>query len=232
MEARRFNVDDVKNNKHCIHSGQTSADAKPRKKKMPPVETKKKVDLVKPKGAKSKAKKVTQGKAKKSGSIKRRRVGISEVYDDIEAKFSVLERAARVLASLEDEFPFFLKYMLPSNVAYSFWLIIPRKFGALHLPSQDSTVILVDEWGKEFKTTYLIDRNGLSAGWRGFSLAHRLLKGDILIFRLIGPCKLQVHIVRVNGSDVINAAQCLMNMDAIGKTTDSGNFCPLLTSSA
>lgn len=156
---------------------------------------------------------------------------MNDIYDDVESMFTVMDRAARVLGSIEDEVPYFLKCMLPSNVTYSFWLvsliifpvlsdsesgklnvnffvfplcaffplfsssssqIIPRKFGTLHLPSQDSTVILVDEWGKEYKTTYLIDRNGLSAGWRGFSISHRLLKGDILIFRLIGPCKLQV----------------------------------------
>lgn len=147
----------------------------------------------------------------------------------------VMERAERVLASLADEAPCFLKCMLPSNVTYSFWLvsqnfihdlcggtiltwiylfliisilllfcylplllwqIIPKRFCSLHLPSEDSTVILVDEWGKEYKTNYLIDRHGLSAGWRGFSISHRLLKGDILIFRLIAPCKLKVNYLK------------------------------------
>jgi len=62
----------------------------------------------------------------------------------------------------------------------------------MHLPSSDTTVILVDEWGNEYKTSYLLERNGLSAGWRGFSISHRLLKGDLLIFRLIEPCKMKV----------------------------------------
>lgn len=56
-------------------------------------------------------------------SMKRKRTGINDIYDDVEAKFTVMERAARVLAGLEDKTPYFLKYMLPSNVTYSFWLV-------------------------------------------------------------------------------------------------------------
>ncbi|KAL3515266.1 hypothetical protein ACH5RR_022168 [Cinchona calisaya] len=230
MEAAK--ITGKQQNQHDEHHNTTQiccenepSSSKPRNKKKKekgmPVEKKKKVVSEKPKNPKSKGKKVNSDTAKNSRSIKRKRVGISDIYDDVESKFTVMERAARVLASIEDGAPYFLKCMLPSNVTYSFWLIIPRKFGNLHLPSQDSTVTLVDEWGKEYKTTYLIDRNGLSAGWRGFSMTHRLLKGDILIFRLIGPCKLQVHIVRVHGLDVVNAANCLVNMDAYGKTVDS-----------
>ncbi|KAL3538885.1 hypothetical protein ACH5RR_002251 [Cinchona calisaya] len=204
----------------CFEKEPTSKPRKKEKKKMPK-EKKKKVVSENPKTPKSKGRQVTSDTANKSRSIKRKRIGMNDIYDDVESKFTVMERAARVLASLEDKVPYFLKCMLPSNVTYSFWLIIPRKFGTLHLPSQDSPVILVDEWGKEYKTTYLIGRNGLSAGWRGFSMSHRLLKGDILIFRLIGPCKLQVHIVRVHGLDVVNAALCLTNMDTFGKTTES-----------
>lgn len=59
-----------------------------------------------------------------SCSIKRKRATVSDMYDDVEAKFSVLERAERVLSSLSDEFPSFIKCMLPSNVAHGFWLVI------------------------------------------------------------------------------------------------------------
>lgn len=45
----------------------------------------------------------------------------------------------------------------------------------MHLPEHDSTLILVDESGKEFKTNYLKVRHGLSAGWRWFSIAQGLL---------------------------------------------------------
>ncbi|KAI5661069.1 hypothetical protein M9H77_20392 [Catharanthus roseus] len=188
------------------------------KKKMPM--EKKKAIAGRPKTLKSKAKQGTSDNATKSGS-KRKRTATNDIYDDVEAKFTVMERAERVLSRLEDETPCFAKCMLPSNVTYSFWLIIPKRFCSLHLPSQDSTITLVDEWGKEYKTNYLIDRHGLSGGWRGFSIAHRLLKGDILIFCLIEPCKLKVHIVRVHGVDAVNAALCLMNMDASRKRKDA-----------
>ncbi|CAN4112205.1 unnamed protein product [Withania somnifera] len=131
-----------------------------------------------------------------------------------------MERAERVLSSLADEFPSFAKCMLPSNVAHGFWLHLPKSFCNMHLPGHDTTVILVDEWGNEYKTSYLLERNGLSAGWRGFSISHRLLKGDLLIFRLIEPCKMKVYIVRVNGQEVVDAALCLMNWDTLNKSTE------------
>ncbi|KAG8368349.1 hypothetical protein BUALT_Bualt15G0036300 [Buddleja alternifolia] len=152
----------------------------------------------------------------------RKRTRYGDLYDDVEAKFTVMERAERVLSRLENELPHFVKCMLPSNVAHGFWLHLPAKFCSIHLPNHDTSIVLVDEWGNEYKTSYLLDRHGLSAGWRGFSISHRLLKGDILIFHLTEPCKLKVHIVRVNGSDVVSAALCLMNLDASARGTDSG----------
>lgn len=71
---------------------------------------------------------------------------------------------------------------------------LPKFFCNIHLPNHDTSIMLVDEWGNEYRTSYLLDRHGLSAGWRGFSISHRLLKGDILIFHLTAPCKLKVTV--------------------------------------
>lgn len=60
------------------------------------------------------------------------------------------------------------------------------------MPRHDITVILVDERQEEYKTKYLAERNGLSGGWRGFSLAHDLVEGDVLVFQLFRFCKLKV----------------------------------------
>ncbi|XP_004230782.1 B3 domain-containing protein At5g42700 [Solanum lycopersicum] len=179
----------------------------------------------KPRSVKSKAKQVKSNHPRKaeSHSIKRKgskRTRINDLYDDVEAKYSVMERAEKVLSSLPDEFPSFAKCMLPSNVAHGFWLHLPKSFCNMHLPSSDTTVILVDEWGNEYKTSYLLERNGLSAGWRGFSISHRLLKGDLLIFRLIEPCKMKVYIVRVNGQEVVDAALCLMYWETLNTSTE------------
>lgn len=177
----------------------------------------------KPRSVKSKAKQVKSNHPRKAESIKRKgskRTRINDLYDDVEAKYSVMERAEKVLSRLPDEFPSFAKCMLPSNVAHGFWLHLPKSFCNMHLPSSDTTVILVDEWGNEYKTSYLLERNGLSAGWRGFSISHRLLKGDLLIFRLIEPCKMKVYIVRVNGQEVVDAALCLMNWETLNTSTE------------
>ncbi|MCD7463611.1 hypothetical protein HAX54_050938 [Datura stramonium] len=178
----------------------------------------------KPRSFKSKPKQVKSDQCRMAESIKRKgtskRTRMNDLYDDVEAKFSVKERAARVLSSLTDEFPSFGKCMLPSNVAHGFWMHLPKPFCNMHLPCHDATVILVDEWGNEYKTNYLLERNGLSAGWRGFSISHRLLKGDILIFHLIEPCKMKVYIVRVNDQAAVDAALCLMNLDTSKKSAE------------
>lgn len=51
---------------------------------------------------------------------------------------------------------------------------------------------LVDENGDEFKSLYLALKNGLSAGWRGFSIYHELVDGDALVFQLIKPTTFKV----------------------------------------
>lgn len=53
----------------------------------------------------------------------------------------------------------------------------------------DCKVVLVDEAGKESSTVYLAGKVGLSGGWRGFSIEHKLLEGDVLVFHLIAPAK-------------------------------------------
>ncbi|KAL1534644.1 B3 domain-containing protein-like protein isoform X3 [Salvia divinorum] len=138
---------------------------------------------------------------KSRSSNARKRTRFADLYDDIEAQYSVVERAERVLEHLENELPHFVKYMLPSNVAHGFWLHLPKNFCSKYLPKHDTSIVLVDEWGNEYTTSYLLDRHGLSAGWRGFSISHRLLKGDILFFHLSAPCKLKVE--NVNGKNSI-----------------------------
>lgn len=79
----------------------------------------------------------------------------------------------------------------------------------MHLPKHDDTVVLVDENGQEFETKYLIDKNGLSGGWRGFSIAHKLLEKDVLVFQLIASCKFKVI--------VYCSFSCIDALDAFSK---------------
>ncbi|GER51476.1 nudix hydrolase homolog 15 [Striga asiatica] len=62
---------------------------------------------------------------------------------------SIMERADRVLACLETSTKKFLYTSLP----------------------QSRYVTLVDKWGNEYKTTYLLERHGLSAGWSDSEIA-------------------------------------------------------------
>lgn len=173
--------------------------------------------------AKSKDKQIVSDKPKKA-SGKGKRTKVCDIYNDAEDQYMCMERAAILLERLDAESPKFAKCMLPSNVLYSFWLILPKKFCVMHLPEHDTTIILVDESGKEFKTNYLKVRHGLSAGWRGFSIAQRLLQGDILFFHLVEPCKLKVNIVRRFGQEAIEAAVCLMEMHPRVKKTRTSNY--------
>ncbi|KAK1381327.1 hypothetical protein POM88_028071 [Heracleum sosnowskyi] len=97
-----------------------------------------------------------------------------------------------IQANLASEFPSFLKNMLWSHVAGGFWLGLPKNFTSMHLPKQNETVILVDENEIEHETKYLAEKNGLSAGWRGFSIAHKLQEKDVLVFHLIQQCKFKI----------------------------------------
>ena len=59
---------------------------------------------------------------------------------------------------------------------------------------QDTAIFLEDESGEAFETKYLVEKVGLSAGWRGFSISHKLMGGDIVVFHLVKPSKFKVVI--------------------------------------
>uniref|UniRef100_A0A5B7C068 TF-B3 domain-containing protein n=1 Tax=Davidia involucrata TaxID=16924 RepID=A0A5B7C068_DAVIN len=161
------------------------------------------------------------GNADKSRSCKRKWATVYDFYDHVETTSSAMERAQEVEANLAAEFPSFVKSMLPSNVTGGFWLSLPRSFCDLHLPGHDTTVILVDESGAEYTTKYLMERRGLSGGWRAFSIAHKLVVEDVLVFHLVRTCKFKVYIVRANGLDEVDAALSLLHLDAHAKRMDS-----------
>ncbi|CAK9181251.1 unnamed protein product [Ilex paraguariensis] len=138
----------------------------------------------------------------------------SDPYDCGEAKSSAMERAQEVQANLPSKFPSLVKSMLPSHVTGGFWLGLPKHFCNQHLPKVDDIVVLMDENEQAYKTKYLVRKNGLSGGWKGFSVAHKLLEGDVLVFQLIEACKFKVYIVRVNGLAEIDGAIGLLTLDA------------------
>ncbi|KAJ9705009.1 hypothetical protein PVL29_003181 [Vitis rotundifolia] len=94
----------------------------------------------------------------------------------------------------------------------SLFIGLSKSFCKLHLPANDTTIILEDEAGEEYETNFLVNRSGLSAGWRRFSLEHQLKVGDILVFLLVEPCKFKVFIVRVESTIEDDVAGCLLDL--------------------
>ncbi|XP_057247132.1 B3 domain-containing protein Os01g0234100 isoform X3 [Beta vulgaris subsp. vulgaris] len=128
-------------------------------------------------------------------------------------KSSPMKRAEEIQANLSTEYPSFVKLMMKSHVSGGFWLGLPKKFCDDHLPMCDCKVVLVDEAGKESSTVYLAGKVGLSGGWRGFSIEHKLLEGDMLVFHLIAPAKFKIYIVREHDFGEVDGALSLLTLD-------------------
>ncbi|KAM5549256.1 B3 domain-containing protein Os01g0234100-like [Rosa sericea] len=160
-----------------------------------------------------------------SDKLKRcKQATVESLYDTSEAQCSVMERAKKLEANLAPEFPRVAKVMRPSSVTGGFCLSLPKKFCGDHLPRQDTMIVLEDESGREFQTKYLVGKAGLSAGWRGFSIAHKLLAGDVVVFQRVTPSKFKVYIVRSSGLDVADCALGLVKLDAGIRQMDTANF--------
>ncbi|KAM3377187.1 B3 domain-containing protein like [Capsicum galapagoense] len=165
-------------------------------------------------------KQVVCKKPKKRGRGKKQMAMMHDLYDQIDLATSAKYRAEEVLSRLSTKHPSFMKPMIRSNVSGGFWLSLPRLFCQLHMPRHDIAVTLVDESQDEYKTKYLAERNGLSGGWRGFSLAHDLVEGDVLVFQLFRFCELKVYIVRANYLAEVDAALVLLRLYAHQKQVD------------
>ncbi|KAK9000519.1 hypothetical protein V6N11_081012 [Hibiscus sabdariffa] len=125
----------------------------------------------------------------------------NRVYASAEERAYATERAEHLESTLGSGYPSFVKPMLQSHVTGGFWLGFPLHFCKKNMPHHDVTVTLVDEQGEEFPTKYLGDKNGLSAGWRGFAIEHNLVDGDALVFQMVAPTEFKVYIIRVYGSE-------------------------------
>ncbi|PSS26100.1 B3 domain-containing protein [Actinidia chinensis var. chinensis] len=182
-----------------------------------PLEAKRKLFRKRPSALKTTTKKVISHNPKKPQSESK---GTMISHDSIQTDPSVMKRSQEVQANLAAEFPSFVKLMLQSHVTRGFWLSFPKQFCDLHLPKHDDTVILVDESDEQYKVKYLVEKNGLSGGWRGFAIAHKLLERDVLVFQLVQHCKFKVYIVRANGLTEIDGAIALLTLDACVKPMD------------
>ncbi|KAL3525699.1 hypothetical protein ACH5RR_014071 [Cinchona calisaya] len=138
----------------------------------------------------------------------------------VQVKPATMIRAEEVQSSLGDEYPSFVKLLVRSHVGSCFWMGLPVPFCKTHLPRKDITVVLEDESGEQFEIKYISEKTGLSAGWRKFVAAHKLVEGDVLIFQLIGPTTFKVLIIRANDLTEVDGALSLLNLDTLAKQSD------------
>ncbi|XP_050236029.1 B3 domain-containing protein At3g19184-like isoform X2 [Mercurialis annua] len=122
----------------------------------------------------------------------------NRIYASDEVRAYAIDRAEQLQARLEPQFPSFVKPMLQSHVTGGFWLGLPVQFCDDHLPCDDEYMSLVDENGDSSETKYLARKHGLSGGWRGFAIDHKLVDGDALVFQLISRKEFKVFIIRGN----------------------------------
>ncbi|KAF6163073.1 hypothetical protein GIB67_001401 [Kingdonia uniflora] len=106
--------------------------------------------------------------------------------------------------------------MFPSNVSGRFWLALPPKLCASHLPKNDIMITLVDVKDEEYTVKYIVKALAVSAGWRIFVVAHKLTKGNALVFQLVEDVKFKVYIIRTYGSSRDNEGSglCSLNVKA------------------
>ncbi|VVA16378.1 Hypothetical predicted protein [Prunus dulcis] len=114
-------------------------------------------------------------------------------YEERSAAFKAAEKLQE---NLQTENPTFVKSMVRSHVYSCFWLGLPSKFCEDHLSKMGSEMVLEDEDGNEYDAVYIGKRAGLSGGWRGFALEHKLDDGDALVFELTEPARFKIYIVK------------------------------------
>uniref|UniRef100_A0A0D9WMV9 TF-B3 domain-containing protein n=1 Tax=Leersia perrieri TaxID=77586 RepID=A0A0D9WMV9_9ORYZ len=136
-------------------------------------------------------------KIRRSYGGKRRNLS-GRVYATEKEREHAIATAEDLEKELGSDHPIFIKPMLQSHVTGGFWLGLPTQFSRKYLPKRDETICLVDEEDDEFDTLYLAHKRGLSGGWRGFSIAHKLVDGDCLVFQLIQRTRFKVYIIRAS----------------------------------
>ncbi|KAL8473170.1 hypothetical protein ACS0TY_029454 [Phlomoides rotata] len=132
----------------------------------------------------------------------------------VQLKSPTMIRAEEFQSSLNNDRPSFMKTLVRSHVASCFWMGLPVPFCKIHLPTKDTTVTLDDENGEEFPIKYIAHKTGLSAGWRKFVAANKLIEGDVLVFQLTGPCRFKVYVIRANDLTEVDGALSLLILDS------------------
>ncbi|KAF8015630.1 hypothetical protein BT93_H1217 [Corymbia citriodora subsp. variegata] len=164
---------------------------------------------------------VVSDRSRKSLSFKKSKTAVDGTLVPGEVKSGAMVRAEEVQSNLEPTYPSFVKALVRSHVGSCFWMGLPGVFCRAHLPNKDTTVVLEDEYGKQYEMKYIAHKTGLSAGWRQFSVGHNLLEGDVLVFQLVEPNKFKVYIIKAGNLAEVDGALGLLNLDAPTKKVEA-----------
>lgn len=151
-------------------------------------------------------------------SYGRKKFGKNQMLDDVklasyEARMQAMQNAEKIVEELGSKHPSFIKSLVRSHVSSCFWLGLPTDFCRKYLPTEDTKMVLEDEKGEECDTVYIAVRTGLSGGWRGFALDHKLDDGDALIFELVEPKRFKVHVTKAQDFEPVSKKKPLSNGD-------------------
>ncbi|XP_057787538.1 B3 domain-containing protein REM6-like [Salvia miltiorrhiza] len=101
--------------------------------------------------------------------------------------------------SFTSSFPFFKHVMKGHNVGHKCTMLISKAFSRKHLSMSRQEMLLRDSDGVSWAVTAVVVSSGhlsLCGGWKAFTDAHSIKKGNTCIFELVEQKVMQVHILR------------------------------------
>lgn len=119
------------------------------------------------------------------------RHGLPRQYMSDKRRMAAIDAAEERLKTLRN--PAFIKPLLGSHTTGGFWMGLSSTFCKEHLPTEDERLML-EANDMEWECVYLAYKNGLSGGWRSFSIDNNLRDQDCCIFELVNPRRFVVHI--------------------------------------
>ncbi|CAI9282955.1 unnamed protein product [Lactuca saligna] len=81
---------------------------------------------------------------------------------------------------------------------------LPTPFCRSFMPKEETTFALENETCEKWEVKYIAYKNGISAGWKSFVVAHDLIEGDVLVFHLMEAFKFKVYIIKASESNEVD----------------------------
>lgn len=142
------------------------------------------------------------------------RHGLQKQYLKDKARMAAIDAAEEIFKDITN--PAFIKPLLNSHTTGGFWMGLQNGFCKEYLPAEDEKLML-EANGMEWECVYLAYKNGLSGGWRSFSIDNELRDGDCCIFELVNRRRFVVHVFRAAKDDDKEAPEAKKGKKQAGK---------------